>query len=118
MTNKQDVRRILNIHFCPGCKQDTMPLDTTGRCAWCDRQLCEPTRTKPAVPRTEAGGQCQECLAFLPDDQYANRRRFCSLRCQQLHWMKHTEKGQAYRRRRNRQSWERKKQRRDERRAA
>lgn len=110
-----EARVILNVHFCATCNCDTMPLDTTGCCAFCEAQLLPPTprseRLKDAasgrfvppplpVPAPVAKGCCLNCGVLMPIGR-RYKALYCGAACKQSFWVKYTEPGRAWVRRHN-----------------
>lgn len=50
-------REILGVVYCPGCRADTIPLEPSGRCGFCDTQLADPL--PPLIPFPTGRVRCR-----------------------------------------------------------
>lgn len=101
MTRADEIRALLNIHFCGRCGCDTMPDDRTGRCFWCDTRLVGP-KTRPANVKSEIApplpaptpfpGCCWFCEGPLPKGKH----KYCRPACKQGYWVRYTEGGRRW----------------------
>lgn len=66
----EETRELLGIRFCPTCRVDTMPLDRTGRCGWCDQKLVAGPDDRP----------CKWCAGPIPEGSRPVRL-YCSPLC-------------------------------------
>lgn len=84
-----ELRRVLDIHFCPTCvwkgKQgvDTMPSELTGQCFWCGTQLIEPNPNADLVKDR----LCSCCGGPIAENKQRGTE-YCSEKCRRRHWRK------------------------------
>lgn len=86
-------RRILGIAFCPTCDCDTMPLERTGCCGFCDTLLVDPN-----PDATEDPDLCVRCGDVIDREWapgFGRRPIYCSDKCKKRAW-EETPAGRAY----------------------
>ena len=91
------VREALGIVYCPTCQQDTMPLEPSGICAFCDLQLVPPAPKRSRlstlpIPPVQLPGRCVMCEGPLPKF----KQKFCSDAHKQAYWVRYTARGRAW----------------------
>ena len=89
-----EIRRILGVVYCPTCKVDTMPLERTGCCAFCDTRLVADRKHDVAEPEPEPTvAFCPECDTMF--ELSRPNRMYCSKKCKNEAYYR-TVKGQAF----------------------
>jgi hypothetical protein len=76
----EEIRRVLNIHFCPTCAVDTMPSDKDGQCFFCGTLLIEEKRQpepEPEPPKVGPNGLrlCRNLLHEMTEENTSSPGR-------------------------------------------
>lgn len=75
-------REALGIVWCPTCKMDTLPLDETGCCGFCNTVVATPT--EPEAEPLDLSEECPSCQGrFTPSRP---NQRYCDTLCRKRMW--------------------------------